>query len=74
MPVKICLFFILSFCSFAIFGVQDTDSLQLNCQKQSIKSVNFEDLQWMFRERVRVESQDQIPKYLDFFIQHTLFF
>jgi hypothetical protein len=71
MPVKICLFFILSFCSFAVFGVQDTDSLQLNCQRQSIKSVNFEDLQWMFRERVRVESQDQIPKHLDFFIQHT---
>lgn len=71
MPVKSYLFFILSFCSFAVFGVQNTDSLQLNCLKQSIKSVNFEDLQWMFRERVRVESQDQIPKHLDFFIQHT---
>jgi len=71
MPVKICLFFMLSFCCFAVYGVQETDSLQLNCQKQSVKSVNFEDLQWMFRERVRVESQDQIPTHLAFFIQNA---
>ena len=71
MPVKICLFSILSFCGFIVYGVQETDSLQLNCQKQSVKSVNFEDLQWMFRERVRVESQDQIPIQLDFFIQNS---
>ncbi len=69
MPLKICLFFIFCFCGFAVYGVQETDSLQLNCQKQLVKSVNFEDLQWMFRERVRVESQDQIPTHLDFFIQ-----
>ncbi|NBW02905.1 MAG: M15 family peptidase [Cytophagia bacterium] len=71
MPVKICLFFMLSFCSFAVYGVQETDSLQLNCQKQLVKSVNFQDLQWMFRERVRVESQDQIPTHLDFFIENA---
>ena len=69
MQVKIGVFLILIFCGFAVFGVQELDSLQLNCEKKPIKSLNFEDLQWMFRERVRVESQDQIPTHLDFFIQ-----
>jgi len=71
MQVKISVFLILSFCGFAVFGVQELDSLQLNCQKQLVKSVNFQDLQWMFRERVRVESQDQIPTHLDFFIENA---
>jgi hypothetical protein len=71
MPLKICLFFILIFCGFTVYGVQEIDSLPLDCHKQSVKSVNFEDLQWMFRERVRVESQDQIPTHLDFFIENT---
>ena len=71
MQVKISVFLILSFCGFAVSGVQELDSLQLNCQKQLVKSVNFEDLQWMFRERVRVESQDQIPTHLDFFIENA---
>lgn len=69
MQVKIGIFFILSFCGFAVYGVQETDSLQLICQKQVIKSVNFEDLQWMFRERVQMENQFEIPIQLDFFIQ-----
>lgn len=66
MQVKIGIFFILSFCGFAVYGVQETDSLQLICQKQVIKSVNFEDLQWMFRERVQMENQFEIPIQLDF--------
>ena len=69
MPVKICLFSILSFCGFIVYGVQELDSLQLNCQKKRIKSFNFEDLQWMFRERVPIENQFEIPVQLDFFIQ-----
>ena len=39
MQVKIGVFLILSFCGFAVYGVQETDSLQLICQKQVIKSV-----------------------------------
>ena len=69
MQVKIGLFLILSFYGFAVFGVQELDSLQLNCQKKRIKSFNFEDLQWMFRERVPIENQFEIPVQLDFFIQ-----
>lgn len=69
MQVKIGLFLILSFYGFAVFGVQELDSLQLNCQKKRIKSFNFEDLQWMFRERVPMENQFEIPVQLDFFIQ-----
>ena len=69
MQVKIGVFLILSFCGFAVFGVQELDSLQLNCQKKAIKSVNFEDLHWMFRERVPMENQFEIPVQLDFFIQ-----
>ena len=69
MQVKIGLFWILSFYGFAVFGVQELDSLQLNCQKKRIKSFNFEDLQWMFRERVPIENQFEIPVQLDFFIQ-----
>jgi hypothetical protein len=69
MQVKIGVFLILSFSGFAIFGVQELDSLQLNCQKQSVKSLNFEDLHWMFRERVPMENQVEIPVQLDFFIQ-----
>ena len=71
MQVKIGIFFILSFCSFAVYGVQEIDSLQLICQKTVIKSVNFEDLQWMFRERILVENQVEIPIHLNFFIQDT---
>ncbi len=69
MQVKIGVFLILSFCGFAVFGVQELDSLQLNCQKKRIKSITFEDLQWMFRERVPMENQFEIPVQLDFFIQ-----
>ncbi len=69
MQVKIGVFLILSFCGFAVFGVQELDSLQLNCQKKRIRSVNFEDLHWMFRERVPMENQFEIPVQLDFFIQ-----
>jgi|GEM_PF-1202257 len=69
MQVKIGVLLILSFCGFAVFGVQELDSLQLNCQKQSVKSLNFEDLQWMFRERVPMENQVEIPVQLNFFIQ-----
>jgi hypothetical protein len=69
MQVKIGLFLILSFYGFAVFGVQELDSLQLNCQKKRIKSFNFEDLQWMFRERLPIENQFEIPVQLDFFIQ-----
>ena len=69
MQVKIGLFLILSFYGFVVFGVQELDSLQLNCQKKRIKSFNFEDLQWMFRERVPIENQFEIPVQLDFFIQ-----
>ena len=69
MQVKIGLFFILNFCGFAVFGVQEIDSLQLICQKKFVKSVNFEDLQWMFRERIQFENQFEIPIHLNFFIQ-----
>ena len=69
MQVKIGVLLILSFCGFAVFGVQELDSLQLNCQKQSVKSLNFEDLHWMFRERLPMENQVEIPVQLDFFIQ-----
>ena len=69
MPVKICLFLILSFCGFAVYGVQEVDSLQLNCQKKNVKSLNFEDLQWVFRERTQMENQVEIPMHLNFFIQ-----
>jgi len=71
MQVKIGIFFIINFCSFAVYGVQEIDSLQLICQKTVIKSVNFEDLQWMFRERIQVENQVEIPIHLNFFIQDT---
>lgn len=69
MQVKIGVFLILSFCGFTVFGVQELDSLQLNCQKKRIESINFEDLHWMFRERVPIENQFEIPAQLDFFIQ-----
>jgi hypothetical protein len=69
MRVKIGVFLILSFCRFTVFGVQELDSLQLNCEKKSIKLLNFEDLHWMFRERVPLENQFEIPAQLDFFIQ-----
>lgn len=72
MQVKISLFLILNFCGFAVFGVQEVDSLQVNCQKKLVKSLNFEDLQWMFRERVQMENQFEIPIHLDFFIQDAL--
>jgi len=71
MWVKIGLFFILSFCGFVVYGVQEIDSLQLICQKTLVKSVSFEDLQWMFRERVPSENQIEIPTQLNFFIQDT---
>ena len=71
MQVKIGIFFILSFCGFAVYGVQEIDSLQLICQKQEIKSVNFEDLQWMFRERIQFENQVETLIHLNFFIQDS---
>ena len=72
MPVKICLFLFLSACSFAVFGVQEIDSLRLNCLKKNVNGLNYDDLQWMFRERMRIGSQVEIPLQLKFFIQDTL--
>jgi hypothetical protein len=69
MRVKFSLFFILTFCGSVVYGVQETDSLQMVCQQKFVKSVNFEDLQWMFRERTQIENQVEIPIHLNFFIQ-----
>jgi hypothetical protein len=69
MPVKICLFLILSCCGFAVYGIQEIDSLRLNCVKNSATALNFDDLQWMFRERGQLGNQVEIPKHLNFSIQ-----
>lgn len=69
MCVKISLFLILGLSYVPIFGFQQMDSLQLNCQKKPIINLNFEDLQWMFRERAPLENQVDIPISLAFYIQ-----
>jgi len=69
MSIKICLLLIVIACSFTLYGVQEIDSLRLICVKKSVKALNFDDLQWMFRERVQIGVQSEIPMHLHFFIQ-----